>query len=116
MVKVFYNKSCKICNTEINHYKKHSTSNISWIDIVDNKKAQQLTSKSYEQLIRRIHVIVNGKTIEGAQAFLVIWKNIPKYRILYRIFNNKPMFLILHLLYELLAFLLFIKNKNLLNK
>ena len=28
MVKVFFNNSCNICRTEINHYKKYSDNNI----------------------------------------------------------------------------------------
>ena len=47
-IKVFYNKSCKICNAEINHYKKYSNNEIEWIDIINNPKAQKLTSKTYE--------------------------------------------------------------------
>jgi hypothetical protein len=27
------------------------------------------------------------KLIEGAEVFLIIWKNIPKYNFLYKIFN-----------------------------
>ena len=79
MVKVFFNNSCNICRTEINHYKKHSDDNIRWIDVTDNKEAQNITSKSYRELLRRMHVIQDGKVIDGAESFLIIWKNIPKY-------------------------------------
>ena len=84
MVKVFFNNSCNICRTEINHYKKHSNDNISWIDVTDNKEAQNITSKSYRELLRRMHVIQDGKVIDGAESFLIIWKNIPKYNFLYK--------------------------------
>ena len=43
MVKVFFNNSCNICRTEINHYKKHSDDNIRWIDVTDNKEAPNIT-------------------------------------------------------------------------
>ena len=76
-IKVFYNKSCKLCKTEINHYKKHSDNSFLWIDIIDNDHAIKTTSKSLKQLIRRIHVIKDGQLLEGASAFLEIWKNIP---------------------------------------
>ena len=79
--KVFFNNSCNICRAEINHYKKHSNENIEWVDVTNNKEAQQITSKSYEQLLRRMHVIQDGKLIEGAEVFLIIWKNIPKYNL-----------------------------------
>ena len=51
MVKVFFNNSCNICRTEVNHYKKHSNKDIEWVDVTNNKEAQHITSKSYEQLL-----------------------------------------------------------------
>ena len=58
----------------------------------------------------------DGKLIEGAEVFLIIWKNIPKYNFLYKIFNNKPLFFLLKIFYELAAYFLFLKNKHLLKK
>ena len=116
MVKVFFNNSCNICRTEINHYKKYSDNNISWIDVTDNKEAQNITSKSYRELLRRMHVIENGKVIDGAESFLIIWKNIPKYNFLYKIFKIKPLFIFLNIFYEIAAYFLFLKNKHLLKK
>ena len=66
MVKVFFNNSCNICRAEINHYKKHSDGNLEWVDVTDSQDAQQLTSKSYKDLLRRMHVIQDGKVIDGA--------------------------------------------------
>ena len=114
MVKVFFNNSCNICRAEINHYKKHSDNSVEWIDVTNNEEAQKITSKSYKELLRRMHVIQDGKVIDGAESFLIIWKNVPKYNFLYKIFKNKPMFLILNILYEIAAYFLFIKNKHLL--
>ena len=115
MVKVFFNNSCNICRAEINHYKKHSDSNMEWVDVTDNQDAQQLTSKSYKDLLRRMHVIQDGKVIDGAESFLIIWKNIPKYNFLYKIFKIKPLFFFLNIFYEIAAYFLFIKNKHLLD-
>ena len=114
--KVFFNNSCNICRAVINHYKKHSNKDIEWVDITNNQEAQQITSKSYEQLLRRMHVIQDGNLIEGAEVFLIIWKNIPKYNFLYKIFNNKPMFFLLKIFYEIVAYFLFLKNKHLLKE
>ena len=114
MVKVFFNNSCNICRTEINHYKKHCDDGISWIDVTDNQEAQNMTSKSYKELLRRMHVIQDGKVIDGAESFLIIWKNVPKYSFLYKLFRIKPMFFILNIFYEIAAYFLFIKNKHLL--
>ena len=116
MVKVFFNNSCNICRTEINHYKKHCGDAISWIDVTDNQEAQDITSKSYKDLLRRMHVIQDGKLIDGAELFLIIWKNIPKYNFLYKIFKIKPLFFFLNIFYEIAAYFLFLKNKHLLKK
>ena len=115
MVKVFFNNSCNICRAEINHYKNHSDGNLEWVDVTDNQDAQQLTSKSYKDLLRRMHVIQDGRVIDGAESFLIIWKNIPKYNFLYKIFKIKPLFFFLNIFYEIAAYFLFIKNKHLLD-
>ena len=114
MVKVFFNNSCNICRAEINHYKKHSDGSVEWIDVTDNEDAQKITSKSYKELLRRMHVIHDGKIIDGAESFLIIWKNVPKYNFLYKIFRIKPLFVLLNIFYEIAAYFLFIKNKHLL--
>ena len=115
MVKVFFNNSCNICRAEINHYKKNSDDNLEWVDVTNNQDAQQLTSKSYKDLLRRMHVMQDGKVIDGAESFLIIWKNIPKYKFLYKIFKIKPLFFFLNIFYEIAAYFLFVKNKHLLD-
>ena len=115
MVKVFFNNSCNICRAEISHYKKHSNEKVEWIDVTNNEEAQKVTSKSYKELLRRMHVIQDGKVIDGAESFLIIWKNVPKYNFLYKIFKVKPLFFLLNIFYEIAAYILFIKNKHLLS-
>ena len=115
MVKVFFNNSCNICKAEISHYKKHCNDKIEWIDVTNNVEAQKITSKSYKELLRRMHVIQDGKIIDGAESFLIIWKNVPKYNFLYKIFKIKPLFFLLKIFYEIAAYFLFIKNKHLIS-
>ena len=76
-IKVFFNNSCNICKMEIDHYRKHSDDNLEWVDITNNQQAVELTSKSKEELLRRLHVIDNGQVIGGAKAFIIIWSKIP---------------------------------------
>ena len=111
-IKVFFNDSCSICRLEINHYKKIADSNLEWIDITNNDDALKITSKTREELLRRLHVIENGKVIGGAKAFIIIWSKIPKYNFLAKIFSIKPFFLLFHYIYEFVAYFLFLKNKN----
>ena len=111
-IKVFFNNSCNICKIEIDHYKKHSDDNLEWVDITNNQQAVDLTSKSKEELLRRLHVIDNGQVIGGAKAFVVIWSKIPKYNFLAKILSFKPLFILFHYAYEFVAYFLFLKNKH----
>ena len=115
-VKVYYNNSCNVCRLEINHYKKIAHENLEWIDITSNDEALKETSKSYEELLRRLHVIDNGEVIGGAKAFIILWSKIPKYKFLSKIFSFKPFFIIFHYIYEFVAYFLFVKKKHQLNE
>ena len=75
-MKVYFNNSCKICRSEINMYKKENIEDIDWIDITDNKDAEKETSKNDKELLRRLHIKENDQVIEGAEAFLYVWKKI----------------------------------------
>ena len=75
-MKVYFNNSCKICRSEINMYKKENIEDIDWIDITDNKDAEKETSKNDKELLRRLHIKENDQVIEGAEAFLYVWKKL----------------------------------------
>ena len=91
-MKVYYNESCNICKAEINLYKKQNIEEIEWVDITNNIIAEKETSKNDKNLLRRLHVMDNGKVFEGAEAFLVVWKKIPKYKFLYKFFKLPVIF------------------------
>jgi len=111
-MKVYFNNSCKICKSEIDLYKKEKISGIDWIDITDNEQAEKETSKNDKQLLRRLHVKDDEKVLEGAEAFLFVWKKIPKYRFLYKFFKLPIIFTIFNYGYEIIAYFLYLKNKK----
>ncbi len=111
-MEVYFNNSCKICKAEIDLYKKEQVNEINWIDITNNKAARIETNKNNKELLRRIHVKKDGKIFSGAEAFLIVWKNIPKYKILYSIFRLPIIFQMFSVLYEIIAFFLYLKNKK----
>ena len=115
-MKVYYNKSCNICRAEINLYKKQNIKEIEWVDITNNIIAEKNTSKDNKTLLRRLHVEENGQIFEGAKAFLLVWKKIPKYKFLYFFFKLPIIFNIFSFIYEILAFLLYQKNKKQIQK
>ena len=111
-MKVYYNNSCKICRSEINMYKKENIEDIDWIDITDNQEAEKETSKNDKELLRRLHIKENDQVIEGAEAFLYVWKRIPKYKFLYSFFKLPIIFTIFKYGYEIVAYFLYLKNKK----
>ena len=115
-MKVYFNNSCKICRSEINLYKKENIKDIDWIDITNTSDAEKETLRNDKELLRRLHVKENGKIIQGAEAFLYVWKKIPKYKFLYKFFKLPIIFTIFKYGYEMIAFFLYLKNKKQLKK
>ena len=111
-MKVYFNNSCKICKAEIDLYKKEGVEEIDWIDITNNEFAEKETSKNSKELLRRLHVKEEDKLLQGAEAFLILWKKIPKYNFLYKFFKLPIIFNLFSIGYEIVAFFLYLKNKN----
>ena len=111
-MKVYFNNSCKICKAEIDLYKKEKIQEIDWIDITDNNSAKKKHLKIAKNFLRRLHVKDGEKVIEGAEAFLVLWKKIPKYKFLYNFFKLPIIFNLFSFGYEIIAFFLYLKNKK----
>ena len=115
-MKVYFNNSCNICRSEINLYKKQNIEDIEWVDITDNKAAEIETQKDDKTLLRRLHIKDGEKVIGGAEAFLLVWKKIPKYKFLYTFFRIPIIFTLFSYFYEIIAFFLYLKNKKQLSK
>mgnify|MGYP001412925069 CR=1 FL=1 len=111
-MKVFFNNSCKICKAEIDLYKKEKIQEIDWIDITNNDLAKKETLKSSKELLRRLHVKEGERILQGAEAFLILWKTIPKYKFLYNFFKLPIIFNLFSFGYEIIAFFLYLKNKK----
>ena len=115
-MKVYFNNSCKICKAEIDLYKKQKINEIDWVDITDNELAEKETSKDSKQLLRRLHIKDGEKVLDGAEAFLLLWKKMPKYKFLYNFFKLPVIFNIFSIVYEIVAFFLYLKNRKQLKK
>ena len=111
-MKVYFNNSCNICKAEINLYKKQNVQDIEWIDVTNNKSAELETQKNSKALLRRLHIKDGNNIIDGAEAFLLVWKKIPKYKFLYKFFKTPIIFNLFSFFYEIVAFFLYHKNKK----
>ena len=52
------------------------------------------------------------KVLEGAEAFLLLWRKMPKYKFLYNFFKLPIIFNIFSFTYEIVAYFLYLKNKK----
>ena len=111
-MKVYFNNSCKICKAEIDLYKKEKIQEIDWVDITNNDQAIKETSKNNKELLRRLHVKEGEKITGGAEAFLILWKKMPKYKFLYNFFKLPIIFNLFSFFYEIIAFFLYLKNRK----
>ena len=84
--------------------KKHADQTIDWVDISNNQDAEVINVKIKKELLRRLHVIHEGEVVGGAKAFIIVWSKIPKYNFLSKIFKFKPLYVMFHYLYEIIAF------------
>ena len=113
--KVFYNNECLVCKIEINHYKKISE-NFEWKEIHKLKNIAEEINVKPNKLIRRLHVIHNNKILIGVDAFILIWSKIPRYKYLSKFIKLPIIYHLAIIIYEILAFILYIKNYKHINK
>ncbi len=116
MIKVLFNDSCKICSREISHYKSLNPCQIKWVDINDVSLSTKMSGKSHRELLRRLHVIDDGRIYSGVKAFIIMWGKIPKYRWVSKLVAIPGIYQLSVIIYEIIAYILFLKNKHQLNE
>ena len=107
--KVFYNDKCSVCRIEINHYKK-ICNEIEWKGLFKIKDINLETGRTPKQLVKKLHILVDNEVLVGVDAFIFIWSKIPKYKKLAKFVNFPIIYSFSKLMYEIIAFLLFLKN------
>ena len=62
--------------------------------------------------IAEIRLEKEGKIYVVVDAFLLVWKEIPKYKILYKFFKLPIVYHFFYIGYEIVAFFLYLKNRK----
>ena len=99
--RVLFNEDCPICNAEICHYIKYAEAN--GIELYFDKLGEadlSLYGVSKDQGAKRLHVISDGKVIDGLQAFQKLWAQMPRYKFLAIITNFPVIIEIAGLVYD----------------
>ncbi len=78
-IKIFYDGSCVVCSTEMEHYREKDLSgNLIFIDITAKDFRPETYGKSREELMLRLHVLDSeGRYYTGADGFPPIWRGLP---------------------------------------
>lgn len=84
MITVFYDGKCGLCRREIAHYKRIAPVGVfDWVDITIDESAIQQIGISYTEGLKLLHATdAKGKLHVGVDAFLLIWQQIPRWRVL----------------------------------
>lgn len=84
MITVFYDGKCGLCSKEINHYRKIAPEGIfDWQDINESADALKKEGVSLSEGLKLLHAKDhNGQLHIGVDAFILIWKQLKRWRIL----------------------------------
>jgi len=101
---IYYNDACPICDGEIAHYRKLTDADalaLRFHEISRDAAHLKQYRLSTEDLKRRLYLIdQTGNLKGGADAFLLIWREIPRYRWAARLLAWKPVFWLAEIVYD----------------
>ena len=83
-----FNGDCEICSKEICVYQAYGVNKGLQIDFKDiNATDLDSLGLTRDETSRQLHVIKNSELFKGVKAFVVLWNEMPRYRILAKIFS-----------------------------
>ncbi len=90
---VYYDGACPVCSREVAFYRRRSgAEHIAWIDAATCDASDLGPGLIREDALGRLHVRRrDGGLQSGADAFLAIWRRLPAFRPLARIFAWAPL-------------------------
>ena len=110
-LEVLYNAECPICRREIEHYKRISGDDLTYVEITADTAADWGLSE--DQAAKQLHVRRGAQISVGVEAFVAIWRQLPYFWILAPIVSFKPIKVISSVIYRrCLAPLLFAAHKR----
>jgi predicted DCC family thiol-disulfide oxidoreductase YuxK len=84
---VFYDGGCPLCSREIAHYRRMDREHrIRWLDVTRDGTALSAYGIDQVEALAVFHVIDRGgRLVKGAEGFVTVWKELPRYRWLARL-------------------------------
>lgn len=90
---VFYDGACPLCRREIGFYQgMRGADGVRWVDVSRSSAGEVAPGLSKHQALARLHVADgNGRLHSGGAAFAAIWRSLPIFRPLGRLFGMAPL-------------------------
>lgn len=84
MIKVFYDGACGLCAKEILHYQKIApTGRFDWVDVMQTPEKLENTGLTQVDALMALYAQdAQGQLHKGVDAFLIIWANLRRWRLL----------------------------------
>lgn len=79
MATVIYNDTCPICSREVAAYKRAAEHAGSDLDF-DGLSGAQRFGLTTDEAARQFHVVEDGRLHAGLDAFLIVWRRLPRWR------------------------------------
>ena len=104
--KIYYDGNCPICSKEISFYKKNiSNKSFDWININNCLLSDYEANLDFQKTKERFHIItLENEVLIGVDAFIYLWKHIPKLRYFSFIAKFPGIYHILFFFYEIFLF------------
>ncbi|MEQ9488814.1 MAG: DUF393 domain-containing protein [Alphaproteobacteria bacterium] len=78
----YYNGACPVCRTEIDHYRQCAVADkasMDWCDVSQSRAALKDRGIDEDEILRRLYVeTTDGRLLGGVDAFLAIWRGVPR--------------------------------------
>lgn len=105
MIKIFYDGACGMCSREINHYRKVAPPGVfDWVDVMSDRSALAGENISLADALMELHAKDgDGRLHVGVDAFLLIWRHIPRWRLAATIATIAPVSLVIRAAYPVFA-------------
>lgn len=98
--RAFYNADCPICDAEMCAYDAYAQKQDLPITFEDlNKIDLNEWGVTEDEATRLLHVIHEGQLYSGTTAFLILWEQMPRYRLLAKIGRLPVIYQVADLLY-----------------
>lgn len=84
MISVYYDGLCGVCSKEIRYYQGIANpDDFDWVDVTENEERLDALGVSLPEALKALHATdADGRLHVGVDAFVLIWKQLPRWRTL----------------------------------